>query len=500
MDGRELRQYERWKEQVQVLRWENQHLRLELMSARPALYHAGNRIAKLKDRVEKLEAENAAFRQRLKDLTAQIKAQPEDCPEPPKLVKANIETKERKRPGRKPGHPAALRPEPSRVDVHQPVVFPVDKTAHYSCPQCKAQLAQIRRHQRVVEDLVPAKIVTTCYHTISGYCPCCRRRMESRDADQPPPADLPHAQLGLNALATAAVMRIQYRMPLRQISSLLKELPGLRVCPGTISKQLKRLSRWLGGEYDELKRRLRASNVLNADETSWRINGKNGHLWTVTGPKHTLYHIARTRKGKVIRKLLGKGFAAGGGTLITDFYSGYNRVGGSQQKCLVHLLRGLRDTITKRPELSSHAFFTRCKTLVQEMLELKRRRDELAPSSYRRKVREYEKQLEELSQTHWNDPDADRLSTRLVKYQSQLTTFLHRPEVDGTNNAAERALRPAVVMRKITGGSRSAGGARAWAILASIMRTAQQQGHNVLEVIKNLLRGVWSGQPPPAQV
>jgi transposase len=66
--------------------------------------------------------------------------------------------------------------------------------------------------------------------------------------------------------------------------------------------------------------------------------------------------------------------------------------------------------------------------------------------------------------------------------------------VDGTNNAAERALRPAVVMRKITGGSRSESGAQAWAILASIMRTAEQQGLGALETIKTLLRAAWSGR------
>jgi hypothetical protein len=68
------------------------------------------------------------------------------------------------------------------------------------------------------------------------------------------------------------------------------------------------------------------------------------------------------------------------------------------------------------------------------------------------------------------------------------------PELDGTNNAAERALRPAVEIRKTTGGSRSAEGARAWTILASVMRTAEQKGHEVLEAVKALLRAEWAGQ------
>jgi transposase len=500
MDGRELKKYERWKEEVQFLRTETQHLRLELRAAQPALYHALERIARLKKRNQKLARENAQLRQRVKDLTAQVQAAPAEQAGPPAFVKADRATRRRRKPGRKKGHPAALRPMPPSIDVHQPVPLPVDAGGHVSCPDCCTQLLDVEHHERLVEDLIPAKIVTTCYHTTSGYCPCCRKYVESRGEDQPPAADLPHAQLGINALATAAVMRVCYRLPLRQISSLLAQLPGLRVCPGAIVKQIKRLSNWLRSEYDAIKLALRAADVVHADETGWRINGKNGYLWTLTDAQRTLYHVDRTRKGKVIRKLLGKGFAAGGGTLVTDFFSAYNRVGGSQQKCLVHLLRELRDTIARREELSSHAFFTRCKRLVQDMLTLKDRRQDLAPGTYKRKVRQLEKQLDDLGRSQWNDPDADRLSARLLRHHDQLTTFLHRPEVDGTNNAAERALRPAVVMRKITGGSRSRSGARAWAILASIMRSAQQQNQNVMEFTKTLLRSAWSHKPLPVIV
>jgi hypothetical protein len=118
----------------------------------------------------------------------------------------------------------------------------------------------------------------------------------------------------------------------------------------------------------------------------------------------------------------------------------------------------------------------------------------LAEAAYTARVGRMETRLSELAAHRWGDPDADRLTGRLKKHQRSLTTFLHRPEVDGTNNAAERALRPAVVMRKITGGSRSVQGAKAWAILASVMRTAEQQGRDVVETVKTLLRAEWAGK------
>jgi hypothetical protein len=81
-----------------------------------------------------------------------------------------------------------------------------------------------------------------------------------------------------------------------------------------------------------------------------------------------------------------------------------------------------------------------------------------------------------------------------------LSVYSRCQEVDGTNNAAERTLRPAVVLCKITGGSCSRSAARAWAILASIMCLAQQQNKNVLELTKAPLRGAWSGKPLPVLV
>jgi transposase len=493
MDARELKQYERWKEQVQFLRDENRHLRLELMACRPELYRAHQRIDRLEQSNHKYRDENKRLKQKLADLTAKLRPKPQ--PAPPAFVKANVPDKAAKKPGRRKGHAAALRPMPDKIDVHQAVPVPIDNFGKPCCPECSTQLSDVQQHQRIVEELVPSTILTTCYHTTSGWCPHCRKSVESRGENQPPAADLPHAQLGLNALSTAMVMRVCYRLPLRQITRLFLQLPGLKISPGAIVKQIKRVAKWMEKQYHRLKLVLRAAGVVHADETGWRTDGKNGYLWTLTNDRHTLYHVDRSRSAGVIVELLGKAFGSGGDqTLVSDFYSVYDQFDGPQQKCLTHLLRELRDTVGKRPELAGHEFFRKCKRLVQEMLKLKKRRQRLKRLDYQRQVGLLEKRLDLLSVMTWDDADAMRLTHRLSKYRSKLTTFLHRPEVDGTNNAAERALRPAVVMRKITGGSRSQEGARAWAILASVMRTAEQQGRDVLETIKTLLRAEWAGK------
>jgi transposase len=348
-----------------------------------------------------------------------------------------------------------------------------------------------------VEEVVPAKKLTICYHTASGYCPSCRKRQESRAAEQPPAADLPHGQLGLNALALAALLRVFYRLPLRQISQLFAHLTELSISPGGLSKQIQRLGRWLAEDQKQIQRALRLSAVVNADETIWRTNGHNDYLWTLTNDRYTLYHVDRSRGGQVIRRLLGKGFGRQGQTLISDFYGVYDQFDGPQQKCLAHLLRELHETVARRPELQRQEFFRGCKQLLQAMLKLKAQQEHAPPQAYLAQVKRLEDRLQRLGQKAWNDADADRLAARLRKYHGKLTTFLHDPAVEPTNNAGERAIRPAVVMRKITGGSRSPRGAKAWAILASVIRTAFQQQRDLLETLKTLIRAHWSGQSLP---
>ena len=96
----------------------------------------------------------------------------------------------------------------------------------------------------------------------------------------------------------------------------------------------------------------------------------------------------------------------------------------------------------------------------------------------------------------WQENQARRLAKRLVRHGRELTHFLRHPEVPGTNNAAERALRPAVVARKISGGNRSQANADAESVLRSILTTLHQQHKPLLETLKKLLRGQWSGQDP----
>ncbi len=366
-----------------------------------------------------LRAENVSLRRRVQELE---KRDPPSGPSP--FVKPPVPPERRtKKPGRKKGHPPALRPVPNRIDRTVEVPLPRDGGGRCLCPHCRGELRDLKVHEDLVEDLVPARVEVTRYRTRSGYCAGCRRRVRTRHPQQPPPADLPHAQLGLNALATAAVLRADNRLPMRQVAAVLGHGSVLGVCAGAVARQVRRLARWLAGEYRAIRDGLRRSAVVGCDETGGRVAGRNVWLWGLASPMHALFHFDKRRSGEVVKGLLGESF---GGHLVSDFYSAYTRLPYKMQKCLVHLLRDLRETAKRSPAFARGWFRRRCRRLVKEMLLLKRRWDELGDDAYTTAACRLWDRVEALGGDGKASADADdrRLGKRLVRFADELAAFL----------------------------------------------------------------------------
>ena len=367
---------------LEVLEATVEGLQYELHVREIRLQERARRITELEQQVEELKKQA---------MDAQQGEPPPPPAPPPPFVKANRPCRRRRRkPGRHDGHEPALRPMPRTIDHHQQVPLPTDDRRVPLCPRCNCRLTRLRRHKRIVEDLIRAAVKTTCYHTRSGHCPHCGKRVESRAPEQPPAANLPHGQLGLHALTTAAILRVRHRLPFRQITQLLMDLPGLRVSPGGIVKQVKRLAKWLEGKYRDLIRRLRASEHVHVDETGWRIDGRNFWLWAFTDPTFTLYHVDESRGGKVPLKLLGKAF---GGTVTCDFYSAYSGLKGRKQRCLAHLLRELKELGEADPSFADCPLARKLSRWCKEALRLKKRWEEWDDAHYEMKVSRLEDRL-----------------------------------------------------------------------------------------------------------
>jgi hypothetical protein len=445
-------------------------------------------VGRLRDRVAELERENARLRGELDRLKKDKPASG-----PPPFVKGSLPARrKRKKPGRPAGHAAALRPPPP--EIHQEIQVPLARGEGGAClcPHCSGELIDIKTHERVVEDIVPSKPQVTRYHTSSGYCKHCKKRVESRHPGQPPAADLPHGQIGLNALSAAAALKHDAGLPYRKVAVALYDLCRLSVSPGALPKQVRRVAGWLEGPCEVIKASLRAGPYVNADETGWRIDGVNAWLWALTNPKATLFQVDARRDAKVVRDVLGEDFA---GHLVTDFLPTYNKLPYKSQKCIPHLLRDLKRSGERSPPFAASTFCKKLKRAAHDMLRLKKRWDQFSDDAYSMRASRIADRLDALGRTRSDDKDINRLAKRLRRHARGMAEFLLVKELPGDNNAAERAIRPAVVIRKISGGHRGPSTAKASATVMSVLRTIRQQGRNLIGTLTQLIESHLAGKP-----
>ena len=314
------------------------------------------------------------------------------------------------------------------------------------------------------------------------WCPRCRKSVEPRVPDA-----LPGSQIGNRVLALSAWLHYGQGQTLSHIVDVFNCHLHFQLTPGGLMQQWQRLQEILYPWYEQLHREALGAAVLNADETGWRVNGKGHWLWCFTAPRLTCYLIDRRRGKPVVARFFRKAFR---GTLVTDFWGPYNAVVCSaRQVCLAHLLRNLEHVERyKSPSPQWPIFAKKLRRLVRDGIRLSRWEDRTLPEYASRRDRLHQR-LDELMATPWKDAQARRLLKRFRRHRGDLFTFLGDAAVPFDNNAAERAIRPAVIIRKNSYGNRSERGADTQAALMSVYRTLKQRGHDPLTIITEALAG-----------
>lgn len=260
-------------------------------------------------------------------------------------------------------------------------------------------------------------------------------------------------------------------LSLGKIEQLLYEQYELSIGTGILSDMLQRVGRELGGVYAQLKTDLREQGHLHADETGWRVDGNNSWLWSFSNDQISYYHMDPSRGQSVVSNILGESFS---GVLASDFYNAYEKIVSNKQKCWAHLLREVRDLQNKWPRRSQYKRYGKqLKRFYQRGLSLQE--DYKAEKDIERRYKRLLSETFKFAQSSQRDVELKRLSKRLIKYRDELYTFI-KAGISGTNNAAEREIRPAVLMRKISYGNRSDQGALTQATLMSVIRTWHRQG------------------------
>ena len=384
-----------------------------------------------------------------------------------------------KKPGRKPGHLGACRPNPDHIDVH--CEHPLT-----TCPKCGTAVDKpIRQHTRLIED-IPQVTPQVTAHTIHGYwCSHCKTIVTPKVT-----AALPRSSLGLRFVVYTAWLHYLVGVSVGNCVKTAAVALGFRVSPGGLTLAWQNLAALLEHQYDAIGEKIRHSAVLHADETGWRINGVTHWLWAFATRQHCYYLIDRRRGAAVVKQVLGTLFP---GILITDFWGAYNAIQAlAKQRCYFHLFTELVKVDKRNCAATWKRFRKRLSRLLKDAVRLGEQREIRSPSGYARRRVKLQLRLDELIAGAFEDADARRLIKRLRRHREEMFTFLDHKEVSPYNNHAEQQMGVAVHTRKVSQQNRSSRGAKTHAILMTLFRSAQLQGLNPVDHVLQMARAAIS--------
>jgi transposase len=425
--------------------------------------------------VQQLQAENRELKAALEKGRRPLATSRNSSQPPSRDEKSNLPVGNKpKKLGPPFGHARKTRP---LVDSPDRVI----EAAVERCQHCHADLggvrprAVVRRQLTEVPAVKPVVIETRQHETV---CPHCQQVTHGA---------LPQGleagrSFGPRLEATVVYLKHEQHLSYERVTQVCRDLWGVEVSEGGASAMLRRageaaqpVAAAIGGQVSQ-------SAVIGSDETSARVAGRNWWQWVFLSVVGVYYLIRPSRGAQVIAEVMGEQQAQ---CWVCDCFSAQLKAPAQRvQLCLAHQLRDLQRLIEQRPQLH---WARALQALFREAIHLWKRRAELRPRGYARRVTEVERGLDRLLQWPVHGTEARRLWERYRLHREHLLVFLHYPGVPPDNNACERALRPSVIHRKVTNGFRSEWGAHAYAALATIIETAKLQGDRVFDVLVNLM-------------
>jgi hypothetical protein len=294
-------------------------------------------------------------------------------------------------------------------------------------------------------------------------------------------------RVGPRAKAAAHALHYGLGVPVRKTPRILELLTGLKITQGALTQDaLKQAGGQAGEIYARLREGIRHSPVVHTDDTGWRTGGESAQLMVFDTPDATVYQIRPQHRNQEVREIVPADYT---GVLVSDrgrSYEAEELAGIRQQKCLAHLIRNINEALEGKKGKARY-FGLRLKKILREALQLwheGRQGKNVAARS-----RKLERALtHHLRRRTLRDEDNQNLldGIGLQHDRGSVLRFLRDPQVEPTNNRAERALRPAVIARKVSHCSKNQRGAEAFATFTSIIQTIRKRGLNLLDNLINL--------------
>ncbi len=462
--------------------WEQQQQNSENSSQPPSLDNPYTSKSTTEESVQSLESESAT-----------VKTEGKEVEESEGKQKKK---KSPRKPGKQPGSKGFGRSQPLKAEIIIP---------HYPhhCSACNHDLAESEAQRYMgyyVLELEPElfgfRIVTQLHHYYQTTCSCghCTHakpgtgyvsELEGRSQD----LRLTEYVLAGPVLATfIASLSVRYRMSRSKIQEFLKDWSNTELSIGTIDRCIRETGIACVPVVEELVEQLQKADILHLDETHWYESGKLHWLWVAVTNQTAVFHIGSRRKEE-LSHLVKEAFI---GWLITDGYGAY-RSYPQRQRCLAHLIRkayAITGAINHKAAQIGQWILDDLKNLIAEIAEgsednrlIRKLLARLRRACHLGQKADHKK-LQALAKEIFNDWDA-------------VVAFVHHPELPPTNNEAERALRHAVIARRIGYGTRTREGSLAYSCLLSVIETCRLRQVNPWTYIANVIALARKGINPP---
>jgi len=444
---------------------------------------------------ESLQCRIAELEQRVADLEARLQLNSTNSSKPPSSDPIGLKRKPPAPPtGRKSGG------QPGHAQARRPLVPPEKLRSSTDCrpSACRRcahpllgddpeplihQVADLPRIEPIVDQFLLHRLTCSqCGTTTCGALP----------EGVPTGSFSPYTQAVLATLAGA------YRLSKRQIQQLTADLFGLTISTGMISKLEKQSAAALAEPYRELAESVLEAEAVNIDETGWRECRRKAWLWVTVTALATVFTIARNRSAGVARRLLGDKEDQ---VVSSDRFKSYDWLWAYwRQVCWSHLRRDFQAMIDRGGP--GEAIGRRLLGLSDRLFAAwhQARDGTLEECSFQKRILRLRPRLCRALEdgTRCSCATTARTCAEILRVEEGLWNFVWFPGVEPTNNAAERALRHAVIWRRISGGTASESGSRFVERMLTVVATCRQQGRNVLEYLTSCFEADRRGQLIPS--
>lgn len=362
------------------------------------------------------------------------------------------------------------------------------------CPGCGKDLSQqegAAALPRIVEDIVPPQEKTLISAEIeeTKWCSGCRTMVSSKTEKA-----LPGSDIGLNAVIEMAYLWVMCALSLPNIQAFFRCFKTLKISTAGISKTMIRLGSLLQPVYAEILDDVKHGVRIWADETGWRVKGKLWWLWIFANERSAYYWADRCRGAPVVEKILGPFFF---GVLIVDAWHAYTKIVCAKQTCMAHIFRKIRAFIEAYPHYRALMhFYRKLRKIIRMGERLQKNRPEMGEPAFQRQLQTLQEKLEQLLTWSHPNPVLKDVIKKVRRQQKHILTFVEHEGATHHNNYGEYIIKKGILKRKVSGGSMSEEGARAYACLQSIAMTCHLRNISFHQFLRaSLVQLIRTGKP-----